>query len=766
MADQPTTGQQFDGGPAAESKIRQFLSVFGVRARPFFGGSRDQWRGDQPYSCWRPDCSAEILECHGDERALGLPEFKLHFNGPLNRTAMDVVCEHPTLAHLLQWRAQIDPDRTAYVFLEDGDSETAQTKYGELDARAHCIAAQLAMLNARGERALLIYPAGLDFAAALFGCFYAGVIAVPAIPEQSPRAIDRFRKIVADSQSTLVLTTATLFRMVQSALTQTGDLRSLRWILTDESTIGCVPDYDDPLPNSEDLALIQYTSGSTSEPKGIAVSHANIMANQRMFGTALQTTEETRIVTWLPIYHDLGLIGQLLHGPYVGGLCVLMPPGAFLQKPIRWLRAISKYRGTYSASPNFGYELCLRKIAEADCQSLDLSCWTLAVNAAEPVRDSTIRDFEKRFGPYGFSQQAFFPAYGLAEATVCVSGGPCNRGAISIAVDSDALAQHRVEVVQLTASKARFLVACGEPQLDEETVIVDPDSFQRLRPDRVGEIWVRGPNVAKGYWNRPDETEQTFCAQLSDWGEGPYLRTGDLGFLRDGQLYITGRLKDLIIVRGRNHYPQDIELTMEKSHPDLRPGCGAAFSHAVGDAEELVLVQETRDGETLNYAAIADTILRAVAEAHGMVPQRVVLVPPRAVFKTSSGKIARRACREALRLRELPVLFESTVRTIADPADGRVVGEVNLADGAVCDPGALPSEVADVLEEILAEKADPSAFNARLIEDYGVNSLEILDIIERLERRFKLRIPTNDIEKLVTFGDLVAYVSTRLPADS
>jgi acyl carrier protein len=354
----------------------------------------------------------------------------------------------------------------------------------------------------------------------------------------------------------------------------------------------------------------------------------------------------------------------------------------------------------------------------------------------------------------------------LAEATVCVSGGPCNQGAVSIAVDSDALAQHRVEVVEPAADNARFLVGCGEGQLDETIVIVDPDSLRRLAPDRVGEIWVRGSNIAKGYWNRADETEQTFCARLSDSGEGPYLRTGDLGFLHDSQLYITGRIKDLIIVRGRNHYPHDIELTAERSHPDLRPGCGAAFSRAVDEVEEVVLVQETRDGENLDYPTIAGAIRRAVSAVHGITPQVVVLVPPRAVLKTSSGKIARRACRDAFHLRDLPTLFESTVRSSRDPVDDCLSCNATLPSGARYIPDSLPGEVAIVIEEILAEKADPAALNAKLIEDYGANSMEIVDIVAGLERHFKITIPNNVIEKLVTFGDLVAYVSTQLPVDS
>jgi acyl-CoA synthetase (AMP-forming)/AMP-acid ligase II len=571
---------------------------------------------------------------------------------------MEAADSHPTLAHRLQWCAERDPQRCAYIFLADGETETARLTYFELDQHARVIASQLESSGARGERALLIYPSGSDFVAALFGCFYAGVVAVPAIPEQSPRAIERFRKIIFDCQASLVLTTEAMFKSVQRALVETAEFGSLRWVVTDKPathpSLIRAPLFDD----ADDLAFIQYTSGSTSDPKGISVSHANLVYNQRMFQAGLKTNQDTRIVTWLPIYHDLGLIGQLLHGLFVGGLCILMPPFAFLQEPIRWLQAITKYQASYSAAPNFGYEHCLNKIRDKDCNKLDLRFWTRAMNAAEPVRHSTIREFESRFAPYGFSPRAFFPAYGLAEATVCVSGGPSDRGATSLAVDSDAIAQHHVDVVELGASNARSLVACGEKQLDEEIVIVDPDSRTPLPPDRVGEIWVRGPNIAKGYWNRPSETVATFCARLSDTGDGPFLRTGDLGFLRDRQLYITGRMKDVIIIRGRNHYPQDIELTVEQSHPDVRPGCCAAFSESQTDGDRLILLVEIRISESINHFAIAAAIRQEVASKHGIAPQSIALVVPRTVLKTSSGKVARSACRDGYCRRTLPIEYE------------------------------------------------------------------------------------------------------------
>ncbi len=321
----------------------------------------------------------------------------------------------------------------------------------------------------------------------------------------------RFRNIVADARATLALTTEALLGIVQSTLTDAIDLPGLRWLATDSLVD------DDPgnqcrlSPGADDLAFIQYTSGSTSEPKGVAVSHANLLYNQQMLQAGLRSSAETTIVSWLPVYHDLGLIAQLLHALFVGSSCVLMPPMAFLQRPLRWLQAITRYRGVFSAAPNFGYELCARKVLPEECESLDLTSWSLALNAAEPVRHSTIQRFVERFGGCGFSPRAFFPGYGLAEATICVSGGPRDQGAVVLAVDPEALAQHRVEVVPASADHVQMLVASGSPQLDEVVAIVDPEIGSPTAADRIGEIWVRGLNIARGYWCQGDETNAVFA---------------------------------------------------------------------------------------------------------------------------------------------------------------------------------------------------------------------------------------------------------------
>jgi acyl-CoA synthetase (AMP-forming)/AMP-acid ligase II len=597
-----------------------------------------------------------------------------------------------SIVDVLRWRAENQPNATAFVFLADGETESERWTYQELYARACAVAERLRASSAAGDRVLLIYPPGLDFVAALLGCFVAGVTAVPAIPDPSPRAMARFRKIVADAQSTLVLSTESLLGIVQYSLADLPELQAMQWVATDSLPQETAHAVLRMPPVADDLAFIQYTSGSTSAPKGVAVSHGNLIYNQQMLQAGLQSSSETTIVSWLPVYHDLGLIAQLLHALYVGSNCILMSPIAFLQRPTRWLQAISRYRGVFSAAPNFGYELCLRKVSAEDCHALDLSSWTLAMNAAEPVRHSTISGFAERFGRYGFSPRAFFPGYGLAEATICVSGGPCGQGAVTLAVNPEALAQHRVEVVPATAKGAQLIVASGSAQLDEVIKIVDPETQRPTAENRVGEIWVRGSNIARGYWAQPDATANVFEAYLAGTNDGPYLRTGDLGFLRNGQLFVTGRIKDLILIRGRNHYPQDIELTVETSHADFRPGCNGAFSCEIENEERLVVIQEMRDNTAVDLSVVAAAVRLAIKKAHGIEPWAIALVRSHAVIKTSSGKIARRACRDAYAQGELATLFEwNDARRTPAPVHDRISYAASMPTWASSDGSHEPT---------------------------------------------------------------------------
>ncbi|HEU5348410.1 MAG TPA: fatty acyl-AMP ligase, partial [Ktedonobacterales bacterium] len=492
-----------------------------------------------------------------------------------------------TLVDILRWRAEHQPDRIAYTFLLDGETREDHLTFRELDRRARAIAARLQSLGAAGERALLLFPPGLDYVAAFFGCLYAGTIAVPAYPPPPNKPMPRIQAIVSDAQARFALATAQMFASVRLRLAQHPDLAVLQWLATDDLADPDPDAWRRPKITSETLAFLQYTSGSTAVPKGVMVSHGNIMHNERVIEALCHHTDASDIVCWLPMYHDMGLIGNVLQALYLGSRCVLMSPVAFLQKPVRWLQAVSRYRAHTSGGPNFAFDLCASKITPEQAADLDLSHWKVAFSGAEPIHPATLQRFGDAFAPYGLRPEALYPCYGLAEATLMVCGGQPDSLPVVRSFQRAALAHHRVVAADAASdgSEAQALVSSGRTALEQRVTIVDPDTLVPCPPGQVGEIWISGRSVARGYWQRPEQTAETFRARLAEFPDATFLRTGDLGFLDEGELFITGRLKDLIIIRGTNYYPQDIELTAEQSHASLRPGASAAFSIEVADEE-------------------------------------------------------------------------------------------------------------------------------------------------------------------------------------
>lgn len=521
-----------------------------------------------------------------------------------------------TSVDLLRWRAQRQPEQRAYTFLNDDETREASLTYGELDRRARTIAVQLQTLEAEGSRVLLLYPSGLEYIAAFFGCLYAGAVAVPLYPPRHNQMFPRLRAIVSDAQPSIALTTRQVFSRVEPLLAEAPDLQALQWLPTDDLSLESTDSWSQPLISGETLAFLQYTSGSTNMPRGVMVSHANLLHNERMIQLAFQQTEQSVIVGWLPLYHDMGLIGNVLQPLYLGAQCILMSPAAFLHRPFRWLQAISRYRATTSGGPNFAYDLCVRHTTLEQRQTLDLSSWSVAFNGAEPVRYETLERFAEAFAPCGFRGEALYPCYGLAEATLFVSGGEKSVRPKVHLVTAASLELNQIQTASEEDKEKRVLVSCGKAWLGQRIVIVNPTSLTSCPPDKVGEIWLSGAGVTQGYWQRPDATEQTFRAYLSNTGEGPFLRTGDLGYLHEGELFVTGRLKDLIIIRGLNHYPHDLELTVERSHQSLRAGCGAAFSVEIDGEERLAVVQEVRRGQVADWQNVIELIRQAVAAEH------------------------------------------------------------------------------------------------------------------------------------------------------
>ena len=562
-----------------------------------------------------------------------------------------------SLVDLLQARASERGDDVAFTFLMDGEREGGRFTFAELDERARVIAAALRDHEITpGDRALLLYPPSLDFIPAFFGCLYAGVIAVPAYPPQPAqlaRTLPRLLSIVGDADVSIILGNESVVEAAARMVGAAPALASLPWLATETLPASYAGEWREPGIGADHLAFLQYTSGSTASPKGVMVSHANLLHNLAYASHAAENDQATVSVSWLPVIHDMGLIEGVL-GPIFGGYpAFLMAPASFLHRPVRWLRAITRYRATTSGGPNFAYDLCVRKITDAQRGELDLRSWRTAYNGAEPIRADTLESFHARFRDVGFRWRSFYPVYGLAESTLLVStGGPTYEPVIHDA-SSEALARGHLRPVRRGSAATRPFVSSGPVSFGTRVVIADPLTRERCADGRVGEIWVASPSVARGYWRRESETRETFHARLAG-GDGPFLRTGDLGAARDGELFVTGRIKDVLIVRGLKHYPQDIERTAEHQHVAIRPGCSAAFSIDGADGEAVALAMEVdpRCAPQPDDPAERDACLRtiidlvraAIVDHHGIVLSAVSVLPVGAMPKTSSGKLRRRAC--------------------------------------------------------------------------------------------------------------------------
>ncbi|MFI7670154.1 fatty acyl-AMP ligase [Nocardia sp. NPDC049526] len=576
-----------------------------------------------------------------------------------------------TFLSLLEHRGERQGSSIAYRFLADGSDEGESLTFAELDCYGRAIGAHIQESAERGDRALILAPDGYDFCRAFVACQYANVIAVPAyppFPAGSGQRVQTLRSIARNCRPRVVLAAGAAADR-DAVVAVVPELATARWLVVDRVVPGDATRFVPTTVVPEDISFLQYTSGSTSEPKGVVITHDALMHNERLIASGADLSEADIGVSWLPLYHDMGLIGNLLGVVYTATPGVFMSPMAFLHRPARWLQAITKYRATISGAPNFAYDLCVRRISEQERAELDLSSWKLAFSGAEPVRAETLDAFARAFGPYGFDPRAWYPCYGLAESTVMVSGaGGPSLGAVRRRVAKDALAQGRFE--ETADADYTEMVGCGTARLHRSIVIADPVTLRRCADGEVGEIWAAGPDIGRGYWGRPEESEHVFGAHLADTGEGPFLRTGDLGVLRAGELFVTGRLKDLIIIAGRNHYPQDIEATVEAIHPNVRSSI--VFTFGADGAEKLAVVAETTTRKPEEQVRIERLIRSAVSANHGLRAHRIVLVKPNSVPRTSSGKPRRSACRTAFQRGEL-VRLNNPVAVLATERGGHDV---------------------------------------------------------------------------------------------
>ena len=672
----------------------------------------------------------------------------------------------------------------------DGENEQIHLTYAELDRQARAIGAWLEAQDLVGERALLLYPPGLDFISAFFGCLYGGVVAVPVYPPRRNRSLERIQAIADDADAKVALTTDTVLSRVMPLIDETPHLKSLTWLATSQVPADLEEKWDMPDVHGDTLAFLQYTSGSTGTPKGVVLNHANLMHNSALIAYSFEHTRSGKGVFWLPSYHDMGLIGGILQPLYIGRPNVLMSPMSFLQKPYRWLSAISRFNASTSGGPNFAYDLCVRKITPEQRRTLDLSTWRVAFNGAEPVHADTIEAFCEAFEPCGFRREAFYPCFGLAEATLIVAGGYAFDPPVLRSFDAAALARGQVFDADPQDQGAKTMVGCGQNLPDQKIVIADPETMTACPPGRIGEIWVQGPSVAQGYWQQPDSTKATFKARLKGTSEGPFLRTGDLGFLLDGELFITGRVKDLIIVHGVNYYPQDIERTDAAEPSPTAPDCGAVFTverawqRAIGGRPG----DRTPQARRLGYSLRCPPPLRLrrarvgprrhsphQGGQHLQDLQRQDPAPrlPQRLFGRNSkrgGPLERGRRRQRPNGRAPP--SSGARQDESEPGAEHVKRMVAPAFMSAISKngklGAVEKRVTlIVLEEIIrvaGDRAQGMTLDSPIVET-GMDSLERMEILASLEERFGGRFPEEVLPEMETTRQVVAAVIKYLGSE-
>lgn len=683
----------------------------------------------------------------------------------LNTSSSPQRKSNPTsLVDALNGLSSTIPTDIAYTFLNDGDTDETHISFRELEFQAQAIASRLQRTLKVGDRAALVFEPGLEYITALVGCFYAGVVAVPVYPPDPmriQRTISRLEAIFENAEARIILTGQDEYDRFGSLLTK-HDVCVTTQVDFDERC-----DFQPVEISPETLALLQYTSGSTGTPKGVMLSHGNLMFNF----IQIEKFDEPNAtaVSWLPMYHDMGLIGLVLQALQSGRRTVLMSPLSFVKRPFHWLNAISRYRAYATSGPNFAYELCVEKVTDQERDMLDLSCLTLAGNGAEPIRPDTMRRFAKRFEPCGFRWESFYPCYGLAEATLIVSGGEKLAAPVIRTFDGAALDRNQVVPVPPNSKNAREIVGCGESVADQEVKIVDPTTRASCQPNQIGEVWVHGPGVGQGYWNNPQSSEETFFGITSDSQQGPYLRTGDLGFVQDEELFITGRIKELIIIRGRNHYPQDIERTVEHCHPSLRRGHGAAFGITMDGEEKLVVLQGIVRPQKIDLPGLFADIRTALLHEHELSAHAIVFVRCGQIPRTSSGKTQRRACKEMFENGELDIVAQWL-------ATDERHNDVPFAESrqAISPPDEnhdVLSNIADIVRDLKNGHVSSEISHETLIfADLGLESIDLIMLNEMIERHYQNSFPFQEFmadlgrknQRDVSIGQMVTFIANEL----
>jgi thioester reductase-like protein len=671
-----------------------------------------------------------------------------------------------TLNSVLTYWSQVQPDRRAYTMLDTNGVEDSYITYGDMYSQVINIAQRLLSEGLQSRNAILLYPPGIEFIVAFLGCLYAGVLPAPIHIPKRNRSNKKISDIVSATEASAILLLSKDEQAFRDTLSKEENWpKDLIYVPTD-MTVEPANSQNLPLPeiNGSAIAFLQFTSGSTSLPKGVMISHANCLSNLEMMAAVSQANSDSTFLSWLPHYHDLGLVSHLLCSLYSGAHCVILAPQTFVSQPIQWLRAITKYRAEITGAPNFAYQLCVDKIQPSDQQTLDLSSLRLAINAAEPINPQTIWDFSEKFAVNGFKPQMFLPAYGMAEATVYISSGYLDKDPVFKAVDWMTLAQHNIAQEPTDKSKEKVFVGCGFPWLDQKIYIVDPDKNCVLPPNHVGEIWSAGSNIMAGYYNHPEATAKTLVSLPDD--DRTYLRTGDLGFIDEkGELYITGRIKDIIIINGVNYYPQDIEGCVQQTHPDIRSGSVAAFSVSGQTGEDLVIFAELTKAGVINLRRsgyleeLVEAISVAVGEKFEIQLRQLVFLGHMQLPKTSSGKIRRQQCKQEF----LQGCTDALAKWPQDKSTNQSPGEISMLNiektfERITSMGPMHLKVFTSLIQILTKKYEVRMVDfdvEKSIFFYGIDSLKIIEIHSILEAELGCQIPTEAFFYANTFLGMI-----------
>ncbi len=660
----------------------------------------------------------------------------------MNNYKFDSPTTTQSLISVFRRNVLISPDTVLYRFLDSTGQIDEEISYIQLDRAAQNIGRKLQQQRSSSKTVLILFPPSLNYIKALFACFYAGLTAVPTQPPTNNRNSPRIARIVADSRAEIVLTTKELYPKLSKLL----DIR--KWIIIDDiqqNHIITSESFSEP----DETAFIQYTSSSTGLPKGVEITHANLYHNAKQVSKLFGLSNSSVCVSWLPLYHDMGLIGGVLIPILEGVPTTLMSHTSFVQRPFRWLKMISEFRATHSGGPNFSYELCIKHITEEQKKQLDLSNWEVAFNGAESIQAETIERFSKAFLSCGFRKQTFFPCYGLAEATLMVTGGDRKSEPVIKSCSIDGIEKNRADIKILSGSKTRSYVGCGHGLPELEVVIVNPKTREQRPDGQIGEIWVRGPSVAKGYWNDRKKTKETFLGRL-DSNHAAYLRTEDLGFIANKELFVTGRLKDLIIINGRNIYPQDVEVCAQKSHPSIRPQGAAAFSTTTHGNEELVLLLELARHQQPNYLEVLNAVRQALGSELDVQPIEIVLVKPLNLVYTTSGKIRRNECKILYQNQELAFLTEwKRVRKESFQHLKKAPSQIDIKEWIV-------NQLCIKLNIPLGEINDDTSFSA-----LGLSSIDALELTASLEDEMGFSVAPTTVWNYPNVDSLSGYLDAR-----